>query len=313
MLRTVLIACIASIMSTAGALAQPQNLNNSAPQADEATTFSGRSCDSDGMPVCGWVLINRLDGDIAFFDAIGTHVGSIRVFGDGPDRHVKWLRPYGTHSGYDDYKTAIQNVELRAIADGILEPPNNSGAGLAFIDWFVTIEGRAESNDLVQSEVYTLLDKWPYAIVAASDAVDEMSVSDDNLFHENTDYQSGLIGYWNVQPMRTTSADDTSTKLTDVTLLIALDAAKPVQIIMPSEATITIDTGMPQIKAIETSFLSASILRRSHHTDFKGRTDETVSWWSWFGKNEEPIQSPVDLDHLDDDGWQKFEKEDAKR
>lgn len=312
MLRTVLIACIASMMSTAGALAQPHNLGDSAPQADETATFTGRSCDNDGTPVCGWVLVNHLDGSIVFFDAIGTRVGSILVAEDGPDRHVKWRPPYRIDSVYDDHKTAIQNGELQAIANWILEPENKSGAGLAFFDWFLTLESRPEATDIVQSNVHTLLARSPYAIVAASDVMDEMSVSDGNPFHENTDYQSGLIGYWNARPMSARSSDDTSTNPTDVTLLIALDAATQRQVIMSSETTITIDMAMPQIKAIETSFLSASILRRSHHTDFKGRTDETESWWSWFGKNEEPIRSPTDIDHLNDDGWQKFENKAPK-
>ena len=322
MIRTISIACLTSIISIGLASASPQNLSETPARSTSAapdvlTIFAGRSCDSNSKPadlaiptpVCGWLMTNHFNDSIMLFDRSGRSIGSLTIFGTGPDRRVEWRQPPGTSSDYADDTTAIKNAELQAIANWIHEAPNNSGAGLAFVEWVLTLDNRLTSEVRVQSNMYSTLIGQPFALVAASEVPFQPNTAGRKPFYENLDQQSGLIGYWNAWPPANAASSETSSSPIGVTLLVAPHAEQPIQIAMPAGTILTVDATMPQIKTIQSSFLASPTLEGSEENELAVPMIEHQSLWSWLRKGGKPAPSAAATDQPTEDNWDKLENE----
>ncbi|MEQ3747299.1 MAG: hypothetical protein ABNH53_13825 [Henriciella sp.] len=257
-------------------------------------------------------MANHLDDRIMFFDRSGSQIGSLTIIRTGLDRRIEWQQPPGTGSDYADYRTAIKNAELQAIANWILEAPNNSGAGLAFVEWVLTLQNRPTSKVHAQSNMYSTLLGRPYAIVAASEVPFQSNTAGRKPFYENLDQQSGLIGYWDARPPANAASGETSSNPIDVTLLVAPHTEQPIQIAMPAGTILTVDTTMPQIKTIESSFLARATLEGSEENELAIPMIEHQSLWSWLRKGEKPAPSAAATDQPTDDNWDKLDNEETE-
>lgn len=326
MIRTISIACLTSMISIGLASASPQNLSETPARSTSAapdvlTIFAGRSCDSNSKPadlaiptpVCGWLMTNHFNDSIMLFDRSGRSIGSLTIIRTGLDRRVEWRQPPGTSSDYADDTTAIKNAELQAIANWIHEAPNNSGAGLAFVEWVLTLDNRLTSEVRVQSNMYSTLIGQPFAVVAASEVPFQPNTAGRKPFYENVDQQSGLIGYWGARPLANAASGETSSSPIGVTLLVTPITEQPIQISMPSGTIVTVDASMPQIKTIESSFLARPILEGSEENAFAVPMIEHQSLWSWLGNGGKAYQPAEATDQPTDDDWVKLENEEAEQ
>lgn len=97
---------------------QPSRIELALLSADD----DGRAVDSSAgtSPVCGWLMHNRIDRSVAFYERDGEPAGEL-VLGD---RRALWLAPPERSPPRAEARPTIQNPHLRAIAEGIFDAPD---------------------------------------------------------------------------------------------------------------------------------------------------------------------------------------------
>ena len=118
-------------------------------------------------PVCGWVLYNHLDDDLAVYDADGNAVGSVEMplaKGSPP----QWQGAPGTPAFGRGTADAIANLHLRAFVEALSDPKGDDSYLAALLETIDTTMTTVNPLGFEQDQPLSVLIGQPLAVVRAS-------------------------------------------------------------------------------------------------------------------------------------------------